>query len=104
MSRTAKDSPRLSLILSALRNELPNLEKTYKVRKLGVFGPFARGTDRPRSTLNLVVEYHHSPTLIELAQLEGHLQDLLSLKVDLGIKGDLRPHVKQRVLRELVDV
>lgn len=91
-------------ILSALRKELPNLEERYHVESLGVFGPYARGTNRPRSALNLVVEYGKTPTLIELAQLEEHLQDLLGLKVDLGIKSDLRPHVKEQVLRELVEV
>ena len=91
-------------ILSTLREEMPRLEDRYHVESLGVFGPYARGTNRPRSALNLVVEYEKTPTLIELAQLEEHLRDLLGVKVVLGIKGDLRPHIKEKVLRELVQV
>ena len=99
-----KDEIGLQEILAALRRELPNLEEKYHVESLGVFGSYARGTNRPRSALNLVVEYHRTPTLISLAELQHHLEDLLGLKVDLGIKRDLRPHVKERVLAELVPV
>lgn len=101
---TGKDKSGLQEILTALRREIPNLEQEYHVKSLGVFGPYARGTNRPRSALNLVVEYHRTPTLISLAELQHHLEDLLDLKVDLGIKRDLRPHVKERVLAELVPV
>ena len=101
---TGNDKIGLQEILAALRREMPNLEHKYHVKSLGVFGPYARGTNRPRSALNLVVEYQRTPTLISLAELEHHLEDLLGLKVDLGIKHDLRPHVKKRVLAELVPV
>ena len=103
-ARTEKDKAKLKEIVSVLRKELPNLEKRYHVESLGVFGPYARGTNGPRSSLNLVVEYGKTPSLIELAQLEEHLQDVLGVKVDLGIKGDLRSHVRERVLKELVEV
>ena len=102
--RFTGDKSKLQEILAALREEMPRLEETYHVKSLGVFGPYARGENRPRSKLNLVVEYHQLPTLITLAKLEDHLSELLGVKVDLGPKESLRPHVKERVLRELVPV
>ncbi len=102
--RSSRDKSRLQEILAALREEMPRLEETYHVKSLGVFGPYARGENRPRSVLNLVVEYHKLPTLIGLAKLEDDLSELLGVKVDLGPKESLRPHVKERVLRELVPV
>ena len=102
--RDPKDKSKLEGILAALRKEMPNLEERYYVRSLSVFGPYARGENRPHSTLNLMVEYYNLPTLITLGELEDHLSELLGVKVDMGIKGDLRPHVKERALRELVPV
>ena len=98
--------PRLDLkeILDILRAEMPNLEKSYHVKSLGVFGPYATGKNYPDSVLNLVVEYHKLPGLIGLGKLENYLSDLLGVKVDLGPKDSLRPHVKERVLQELVSV
>ena len=98
--------PKLELkeILDTLRAEMPNLEKSYHVKSLGVFGPYATGKNYPDSVLNLVVEYHKLPGLIGLGKLENYLSDLLGVKVDLGPKDSLRPHVKERVLQELVPV
>ena len=98
--------PRLELkeILDTLRAEMSNLEKSYHVKSLGVFGPYATGKNYPDSVLNLVVEYHKLPSLIGLAELEDHIGELLGVKVDLGPKEDLRSHVKEQILSELVPV
>lgn len=103
---TVELQPRLELeeILDTLRAEMPNLEKSYHVKSLGVFGPYATGKNGPDSVLNLVVEYHKLPGLIGLAELEDHIGELLGVKVDLGPKDSLRPHVKDWVLSELVEV
>ena len=95
---------KLPEILAALRAEMPRLEQTYHVKTLGIFGPFATGEQTADSALNLAVEYRELPTLIGLAELEDHLADLLGVKVDLGPKESLRPHVKSQVLQELVEV
>ena len=102
--RDAKDNSRLDEILAALREEMPNLEKTFHVKSLGVFGPYARRKDRPRSTLNLVVEYYQLPSLFKLVELEIHLSNLLGVKVDLGTKSSIRPAHKEWILNELVPV
>ena len=103
-ARTTRDKRKLHEILAALREEMPNLEETYHVKGLGVFGPYARGENRPGCVLNMTVEYHELPTLIGLAELEDHLSDLLGVKVDVGPKESLKSHIKDRVLSELVDV
>ncbi len=102
--RTRRDKSELQEILAALREEMPNLEKTYHVKGLGVFGPFARGTNRPGSTLNLLVDYRNLPTLFGLMELEDHLSDLLGVKVDLGPRESLKAYCKERILREEVPV
>ena len=103
---TVQLRPKLELkeILDILRAEMPNLEKSYHVKSLGLFGPYATGKNYPDSALNMVVEYHKIPGLIGLAELEDHLGELLGVKVDLGPKDSLRPHVKDWVLKELVEV
>ena len=42
--------------------------------------------------------------MITLIELEDHLSGLLGVKVDLGVKDDLKPPHKKRVLSELVTV
>ena len=103
-ARSTIDKTRLREILAALRREMPCLREKYHVKSLGVFGPYARGEQRPRSKVNLVVEYQKLPTLVGLMELEEHLGVLLGLDVDVGPKESLKPHLKERVLGELVSV
>ena len=102
--QVSKPKGKLTEILKSLRAEMPRLERTYHVKALGIFGPFARGEQTADSALNVAVEYRELPTLIGLAELEDHLGDLIGVKVDLGPKESLRPHVKAQVLQELVEV
>ena len=102
--RYTKDKGNLQDILVILRREMPRLEAAHQVKSLGVFGPYARGEQTADGVLNMTVEYRKLPTLIGLAELEDHLADLLGVKVDLGPKESLRPHLKAQVLEELVEV
>ena len=102
--QAAKPADKLPKILKSLRAEMPRLEQTYHVKTLGIFGPYARGEQTADGVLNMTVEYRNLPTLISLAELEDHLGNLLGVKVDLGPKESLRPHVKGQVLEELVEV
>ena len=102
--QAAKPAGKLPKILKSLRAEMPRLQQAYHVKTLGIFGPYARGEQATDGILNMTVEYHKLPTLIGLAELEDHLGNLLGVKVDLGPKESLRPHLKAYVLEELVEV
>ena len=103
-SRPSRDVSKLQDFLAILRKEMPNLEQTYHVKSLGLFGPYVTGEHSSDGVLNMVVEYYKLPGLIGLAELEDHLSGLLGVKVDLGPKNSLRSHVKDRVIKELVEV
>ncbi len=72
-SPSGKDKISLQEILVVLRREMPNLEEKYHVKSLGVFGSYTKGSNRPRSALNLVVEYQRKGKIYEL-QLESPRQ------------------------------
>lgn len=90
-------------IRQTLRHHLPELKRRYKVASLGVFGSFVRGEQRPRSDLDLLVEFDDpSLSLLKLIEMENYLSDLLGVKVDLVEKSGLRPRIGERILREVV--
>lgn len=69
--------PTLDDVLRTLRVHLPELRERYGVRTLGVFGSYVRGEQRPRSDLDLLVEFDERPlTLIQVIGLEQYLSDL----------------------------
>lgn len=104
MRRTTvrRERPRLEDILQTLRTHLPELQKSYHVQSLGVFGSYVHGEQRKRSDLDILVEFDVIPTLFELAALQRDLSDIVGVKVDLVMKSTLKPAIGQRILSEVV--
>ena len=95
--------PQMKLGLVELDDsKLAQICKRYRVRELSVFGSAARGTMGPDSDIDLLVEFlpEAEPGLLDHAGLMLDLADLLCRKVDLVAKNDLRPLVRDAVIRE----
>lgn len=94
----------LTLYQSVLREQLPFLAARFRVASLGVFGSYLHGTQRPDSDLDVLVTFDETPSLFRLIELENYLSDLLGVKVDLVERTSLKPHIGERILREVVPV
>jgi predicted nucleotidyltransferase len=101
-SRVAGADRTLMRYQEKLRQELPRLRAKFHVRTLGVFGSHVRGTATGESDLDLLVEFSHTPGLLEFIHCEQYLSDRLGVKVDLVMKETLKPRIGQRILREVV--
>lgn len=72
------------------------------IRRLALFGSRLKGTARPDSDVDLLVEFEReaTPTLIDIAEMEYELSDLLGgLKVDLRTEQDLSRYFRDEVVR-----
>lgn len=95
----------LDSLRAKLRLLLPDLRTRYGVCSLGIFGSYVRGEQDANSDLDLLVEFDDRPlSLFDFVRLENELSDRLNLKVDLVEKRVLKPHIGQRILREVVSV
>ena len=94
----------LKRILEELRQHMPELEQSYKVKTLGVFGSYIREEQHKGSDLDLLVEFHNPPGLLKLIEMEYYLSDLLGVKVDLVMKDALKSAIGKRVLKEVIAV
>ena len=94
----------LEKVLATLNKRLPDLKEAYSVKSLGIFGSYARGESRPKSDIDLLVEFDHAPTMFEFVRLERELAVLLGVKVDLVMKTALKPEIGKRILSEVVPV
>ena len=91
-------------VLARLREELPNLQREYKVRSLALFGSFVRGDQREGSDIDMLVGFSEPVSLFDLIGLELHLTDLLGVKVDLGMFESIKPMLKDEILSSAVYV
>ena len=88
-----------------VRVQLAALEKPLRERgftSLALFGSVVRGTARPDSDIDLLVDVAADTqfSLIDLVSVKDFLEDQLGRTVDVVTKVGLDPAVRDRVLRE----
>lgn len=72
------------------------------IRRLSLFGSTLKGTSRPDSDIDLLVEFEpgYEPGLLGLASMEAELAESLGgKKVDLRTPQDLSRHFRDQVLQ-----
>jgi uncharacterized protein len=75
----------------------------HNVRRLSLFGSLQKGTARPDSDVDLLVEFNSTatPTLLDLAGMEEELSELLGgRRVDLRTPNELSQYFRDDVLRD----
>ena len=104
MIRASRSSTerKLQRYMNTLRRQLPVLQTRFHVQYLGIFGSYIQGTPRKDSDLDMLVDFAEVPSLFEFIELESYLSDLLGVKVDLVMKGTLKPLIGQQILSEVV--
>ncbi len=76
--------------------------RAFGVRRLGLFGSFARGQAREDSDVDLLVEFERDrKTSDAFMQLAFFLEDLLGRRVELVTPESLSPHIGPRILQEV---
>jgi predicted nucleotidyltransferase len=86
-------------ILKAL-GEHEDLLKKYSVKRIGLFGSYARGHQKRGSDLDFLVDFE-SPTYDNFIDLNYSLERLFRRKVALVTGRSLNPHVKPFVENEV---
>lgn len=81
---------------------LAALCRRHRIRKLSLFGSQLKGTARPDSDVDLLVEFEPGSrtTLLDMARIELELSPLLGgRKVDLRTAEDLSRYFRDEVVR-----
>jgi uncharacterized protein len=101
MRQAVKNIEEVKAILTEHKDEV---RRKYLVTELGIFGSFARGEQKRRSDVDILVEFdqRNIPGLIKLIEMERYLEKLLRKKVDLVRKGGIRPELRKSILKEVV--
>ncbi|HEX4888754.1 MAG TPA: nucleotidyltransferase family protein [Alphaproteobacteria bacterium] len=84
------------------REPLADLCRRHHIRRLALFGSTLKGTNRPDSDVDLLVEFEpgKEPGLLRLAGIEMELSSLLQgRRVDLRTAQDLSRYFRDEVVR-----
>ncbi len=91
-------------IYQTLQQYLTKLQEQYRVKTLGIFGSYVKGKATDDSDLDLLVEFHGDLTFDKYMDLKFFLEDLFDKKIDLVIRDDLKPQIREKVLGETIYV
>ncbi len=82
---------------------LERLCRRRRIRKLSLFGSRLKGTARPDSDVDLLVEFmpEARPTLLDMAEIESELSELLDgIPVDLRTEQELSRYFRDEVVNQ----
>ena len=88
--------------LQSKRAQILTIAARHGARKVRVFGSVARGTARPSSDIDFLVEMEEGRSLLDHAALILDLERLLKRSVDVASERGLRRLVRKHVLKDAI--
>lgn len=83
----------------AINKSIIDYLSPYNPVKIGIFGSYARGDNRPDSDLDILISLNTVISLFQLVHIERDLSELLGVKVDLVSDGA----IKNKKLRKYIE-
>ena len=90
-------------ILSLLVQNKSELENRFKVRRLAIFGSYARGDQRADSDVDILVDIDPSIGL-EFVTLAEQIEQLLELPVEVVSRRAIKPNKLKYIEQDLIYV
>lgn len=94
-------------ITNILSEKSGYLAETYGVKKIGLFGSYAKGTHTKASDIDIIVEFE-TPLGFKFMEFADYLEELLGKPVDVltvgGLQGIRIPHIAQSIRESIVYV
>jgi len=87
-------------ITEIIRRELPYLTEHFGVKRIGLFGSFARGVPRSDSDVDILVEFDR-PIGLKFMDFAEHLEHVLDRKVDILTPAGLQSIRVRRIAQEI---
>lgn len=87
-------------ILAQLSMELPLYREKYGVKRIGLFGSYSQNEQKESSDIDILVEFNiDALTFDHYMDLKFELEDRFQKRVDLVIIDDIKPALKESILR-----
>ena len=94
-------------ITNILSEKSEYLAETYGVKRIGLFGSYAKGTQTEASDIDIIVEFD-TPLGFKFMEFADYLEEILGKPVDVltvgGLQGIRIPHVAQSIRESIVYV
>ncbi len=82
----------------------PELEKRFGIKKLALFGSYARGDNTQDSDIDIAIIEMDQKNGFIIAKANRYISEVFDKKVDIGLLESIRPFIRKRIEKELIYV
>ncbi len=94
-------------VIRKLKDHQDYLSSEYGLRRIGIFGSYAQGTQSEESDIDIIVEFA-SPIGLKFVDFTEFIENMLGKKTDIltpaGVNGIRNPNIAQRIQETIVYV
>ena len=80
------------------------IARRFTVKRIGVFGSFARGEETPESDIDILVEISKPISLLDFSGLKIEIEEAIGKKTDLVEYETIKPLIKKNILNEEIRI
>jgi len=91
-------------ILDFLKSHKQEFAQKYGVKKIGLFGSYARDENQESSDIDIAVEIESDNTFRSFFGLKYFLENHFCKKVDLGIESSIKAIARKKIYEEIIYV
>ena len=89
-------------IIDNLKSAKHQLYTDFNINEIGVFGSYSRNEQTENSDIDILVEFSKDIGLIRYMQIENYIKKLIGENAEVVIKSDIRPELKDEILKETI--
>jgi predicted nucleotidyltransferase len=89
-------------VFEILRKEMPYCVSEYGVKRMGLFGSYAKGTPTKGSDIDILVEFE-KPIGLKFMEFADYLEDLLGAGVDILTPAGIESIRIDKVARDITE-
>ncbi len=91
--------------IEQIKNKILHILKEYKITRAGIFGSFARGEQKKKSDVDILVEINdNNMGLLGFIRLKSILEKAIKRKIDLVEYSIIRKELRQNILNEEIPI
>ncbi len=102
--KDVKTMRKIKQIQNILVSSKPELKKKYKVSELGIFGSYARGEQKKKSDIDVLVKFNPKASLFDFVGLGSYLEEKLKMKVDIVSERGIRPELRSNIMKKVLKI
>ena len=89
-------------IKGKLEKKKGSIKNDFHIKEIGIFGSFIRREQTENSDIDVLVEFEKGhKDFFNYVRLKYYLEKLFGIKVDLVIKGAVKPGLRKRIFNEV---